>query len=450
MLCFNSCVVCPVIDHPPESGDLEKRMKGMRYTLFVIDLLLASVLLTLPCAAQQYRLRPQPEVIPRSLFGVVIHSVDSETAWPPGEFGGVRLWDANVTWWNIEYHGKGQLDFARMDKVVALAASHGSELLMNLGTPPPWASARPTELPDFRKGGAAEPKNIQDWRDYVRALATRYKGRIHCWEIWNEPNDPVFYTGTISKLVELSMEAYKILKQVDPSNIVVSPSATYGLKGAPWLDDYLRAGGGAYADVIGYHFYVMPSPPEEMLPIIEKVKSVLAKNGMQNKPLWNTEAGWLIQNRAMSVKSNGKNVPLLEEQAPGFVARAYILNWAAGASRFYWYDWDSAVMGLADDGGKTPKPAGVAFLTTEKWLVGARLSYCDSDARDTWVCPISRDGGYRGYLVWNVHGPAGLEIPADWDAQKESELDGHQHDVKGLRKATVDMRPVLFENKSPN
>jgi hypothetical protein len=424
-------------------------MKSLRRIVVVTGLLVTGIFMTLRCAAQDVHLHPATEKIPESLFGVLIHDVTNETAWPPSHSGGVRLWDASLTWWNLEYHGKGQLDFSRMDKAVALAESHDSEVFMNLGTPPPWASARPDEGPAFRKGGAAEPKNIQDWRDYVRAVATRYKGRIHCWEIWNEPNDKDFYSGTTSKLIELSMEAYKILKQVDPSNIVVAPSPTYGMQGTTWLDEYLRAGGGAYADVIGYHLYVMPSPPEAMVPLIEKVKSVMAKNGVEKKPLWDTEAGWLIQNRAGNVKANGKSVPLPEAEAAGYVARSYIIQWAADVSRYYWYDWDGGAMGLADDAGKTLKPAGVAYLTVKKWLVGARMNQCNSDARGTWVCQIFREDGYHSYLVWNPHGPISLDIPSDWNAQREVELDGHQIDVKGVKKATVDTKPVLFENKAP-
>ena len=45
-------------------------------------------------------------------------------------------------------------------------------------------------------------------------------------------------------------------------------------------------------DVIGYHFYVFPQPPEAMLPLIDKVKQTLKDNGAGKQPIWDTELGW--------------------------------------------------------------------------------------------------------------------------------------------------------------
>ena len=54
-------------------------------------------------------------------------------------------------------------------------------------------------------------------------------------------------------MLELAREADSVLKQVDETGLVVSPSAT-GQAGIAWLERYLQMGGGAYADVIGFHF----------------------------------------------------------------------------------------------------------------------------------------------------------------------------------------------------
>ncbi len=123
-------------------------------------------------------------------------------------------------------------------------------------------------------------------------------------------------------MLELCREAYQILKEVDPTITVVSPSATGDWGSSPgvrWLDDFLSQGGGDYADVIGYHFYVMPGPPENIVPLIQKVKAVMAKYGQNDKPLWNTECGWL-----------GDEAFSSEDKAAGYVARSYVLNWADG------------------------------------------------------------------------------------------------------------------------
>ncbi len=62
----------------------------------------------------------------------------------------------------------------------------------------------------------------------------------------------------MEQMIALVREAHQIIKSVDPSAILVSPSETsdYGL---PWLSEFLSEGGGQYVDVIGYHFYVFPA-----------------------------------------------------------------------------------------------------------------------------------------------------------------------------------------------
>ena len=55
---------------------------------------------------------------------------------------------------------------------------------------------------------------MQDWRDYLTAVATRYKGRAHYFQVWNEPNQPDFYQGSMETLVAMTRIAYEVIKGV--------------------------------------------------------------------------------------------------------------------------------------------------------------------------------------------------------------------------------------------
>jgi len=81
-----------------------------------------------------------------------------------------------------------------------------------------------------------------------------------------------------------------------PQALIVSPSATQE-KGTEWLTEFLSKGGGNFVDVIGYHFYVAPQAPEATVPLVLKVKRILAEHGAAGKPIWNTESGWFMPNR---------------------------------------------------------------------------------------------------------------------------------------------------------
>jgi hypothetical protein len=401
---------------------------------------------------QTKNLAPPSASIPAHLFGMHFHRLTKTTPWPTVPVATWRLWDAYVAWPNLEPK-QGEWHFEQLDKYVDLADEHDVEVLLPLGLSPAWASTRPEERSAYSPGFAAEPKNMDDWRNYVRTVATRYKGRVRYYEIWNEPNLRSFYSGTVEQMVALSQEAYFTLKEVDPSITIVSPSATNADSGPPWLEEYLNRGGGAYADIIGYHFYVTPKPPEAMVPLVSKVQEIRAKYSVSNKPLWNTETGWAIANSRGSVDPTRVNLSkdtkiLTTEQAAAYVARSYILTWATGIQRFYWYAWDNHVMGLTEVDGKTLKLPAIAYAETQKWLVGARMNECESNSENTWTCQLTRDRGYTAWIVWNPERNLTFNIPKTWNIQQVRNLTGTRRDVSNLDHLEVDSSPVLLESQA--
>ncbi|NWG38566.1 MAG: beta-galactosidase [Hydrogenophilaceae bacterium] len=417
-----------------------------------IGLLLLSVVFSITaCAVQTPAV---PGAVSDTYFGMHLHRAvvpqpwlpDGErlTPWPEAKFGSWRLWDAYVAWPNLEPQ-KGKWQFATLDKYVAMAQLAGVEVLLPLGLSPPWASARPSETSSYKPGNAAEPRDIEDWRNYVRTVATRYKGRIRAYEIWNEPNLKGFYTGTPEKLLELSRVAYETLKAVDPAITIVSPAVTGDGRHPEWLDHYLALGGGQYADVIAYHFYVPRQAPEAMLPVIAKVQHIMRKHNQDHKPLWNTETGWRIANKTITqrIGAAGENWSNLDDaQAAAYVARALVLGWAAGVQRFYWYAWDNVDMGLIDPADKSLKPAGAAYGRVREWMLGATFAGCNEDG-SLWVCTLIRADGKPARIVWRTGGEALWQVPAAWQALTLETLAGDVRTFDGQQVVMLGQFPVL-------
>jgi len=341
---------------------------------------------------------------------------------------------------------EGQWDWANLDREVALAEQHRVEILLPIALSPGWASARPDESSPYGPGNAAEPRNAADWQNYVRGVATRYKGRVHEFEIWNEPNLKQFFTGTPQQLVSLTCAAHQTLRDFDSTNIVVSPAPT-GIYGLAWLEKFLQAGGGDCVDVIGYHLYVTPKPPEAMLDLITRIQTLMEKYGISNKPLWNTETGWLIQGEKTEVKPGAGPwaTVLSEEEASAYIARAYTMAWAAGVARFYWYDWDGRDMGLIEPDGVTLKTAAKAYQEVEDWLIGAQMDACEPNSASTWTCHISRSGSYNGWIVWNPLREFDFDIPATWDARSARDLKGGRQTLRGVKRIRIGPTPILLE-----
>jgi len=403
----------------------------MRFTILLTALCAILTSFLLAAADDLAPLVPPHEVVPRSFFGMHIHRAATTTPWPAVPIGEWRLWDAYVTWPYLEPH-KGQFRFETLDRYVSLARQHNTGLLLPLGLSPSWASARPSEKSVYQPGSAAEPGDIEDWRAFVRTIATRYKGRIDAYEIWNEPNLPLFCSASVDQMVVLTREASQIIHEIDPHAIVVSPSATEN-KGLTWLSEFLNKGGGQYVDVIGYHLYVNPQPPEAMMPLVQQIRQLLARNGQASKPIWNTETNWF----------SPKPFPS-EDLAAAYLARSYILDWAAGVQRFYWYAWDNRGVQVltTEEDNQSLKPAGRAYGIVYQWLVGARMDACNQDANHTFVCQLNRDGSPER-IVWNPDGTRTFNVPQSWHIQSITPLLGEPYGLTGAA-ASIGPAPVLL------
>lgn len=382
--------------------------------------------------------------IPPSYFGLHIHRLtvpvglkDTQIPWPAVPFSEWRLWDARVNWPYLEPQ-RGVWDFTVLDRNLEQAEKRGVRVLLPLGLTPVWASSRPTETSAYSPGWAAEPRDIDDWKTYIRTVAKRYKGRVKYYEVWNEPNYPDFYSGTVDSLVELSKEAYKTLKEIDPTITVVSPSGVGGSRGTKWLDTYLSKGGGKYCDVIGFHFYVSPKQPEAMIPLIKETQNVISRHNV-SKPVWNTETGYYIENQFSAVEAPA-NALLSLEQASAYLARTYIINWAFGVKRLYWYSWDNRRLGLTEQDGVRLKQPATAYATIQKWLIGAEMTRLSRTSEGIWACQLKKGNSTTNWVVWNVGPTAEMALPENWQVYKYQTLDGKMISLRSTVNGVAEVR----------
>jgi len=401
------------------------------------------------------KLRPPTSAIPASFFNLNVINLKYGAGWPTIPFQSWRSFYSD--WFSLESN-KGEWHFEYLDWEVSLAQQRGVEMMLILQNTPTWASARPTEAgccsPNAPKGNIAEARNIEDWRNYVRTVATRYKGRVHSYELWNEPNVKRFYSGNVKQLILLNRAAYQVLKEIDPSITVISSAMSPYGDHLKYFEDYIIQGGGSYADVIGYHFYAAPKSPEAMLPAIRQVQSLMVKHKLDSKSLWNTETGWKIINRDKNIKDEElPGNPLSTIDASAYIARSYILSWAARVERLYWYAWGHRSMGLTEYDARTPKPVATAYAEVEKWLVGAQMTSCESDKENTWVCQLKRhaygsDSVLRGYLAWILWNPDksfSFNLPQTWGVQQARDLSGTKRSLSEVNQIEVRPSPLLLE-----
>jgi hypothetical protein len=348
--------------------------------------------------------------------------------WPTAKFGTLRLWDTGTSWTSLEPQ-QGVWNWQPLDIWVAAAEQHGvPDILLTLGQTPTWASTNPDDVNYVGAGAPAPPTDNQYWRDYITAIAQRYKGRIRYYEIWNEPNDPTYYTGTVAELAELTAEAYSIIKSVDPGNIVLSPAAY-----APgYLNQLLEAGIAQNVDMIAYHFY--ETPPEATATDIANVNLVMAANGVSAIPLWASEG------------ASGDNTTVPESLAAAYLVRKYLVHLAFGSIRFDWYAWGKATtfcVGTEENDPQELTEAGRAFGILLNWLHGASLTGASIDASGTWQIGLILAGGNHGLIAWNPTTTVQFAIPSTLHSASQHDIFGNATRVEGSS-VTIGDSPVLL------
>lgn len=398
-------------------------------------------------AGMQLSTLPQPPAgpVPRSYFG--IHFNDLDTPWPRLGLvpGAVRIWDAGpnrdgsglgAQWADIN-PAPGVYRWSALDARVAAARQRGTPVLYVLGgRTPAWASADPGAESPYGPGQCAEPASDAVWAAWIRALATRYAGQIQAYEVWNEPDLPMFYCGRPDRLVDLARIARQVLAEVSPGARLVSPGMS-GLMATAWLDRYLAAGGAALVDAVGYHFYVEQRPEDIWHPALG-VRRALAAAGRAAATVWNTEQGFFDGEGAVDL--------LPPDVGAAFVARAMLLNWAWGHERFYFYSWDNArnrVAFTAPDRRTLQAPA-IAYREVADWMLQRVMESVQQDGAGNYIVALRGSAGSRRWAVWNPDAQVAFTPPPAWGVRSMRLLGGERRAFTG-GSVRVGPAPVLLD-----
>jgi len=330
-------------------------------------------------------------VIQDSLFGLHVNGAE-RGVWPTINFGSLRLWDNATSWTNIET-SKGVFDWTNLDRAVSNANQNGvTDFLMVLSGTPTWATNQrnPISLPAPNASGV--PANMADWDDWVRAVATRYKGKITNYQPWNEANLKTFYTGTPAQMADLTKRAHDIIKSIDPSATIVSPSTGLRLNGAlqrfyPKFLQELKARNWP-VDVWSAHTYPNSlGTTNDRRELANKWIDLLKAAKAPNLPLWDTENNYGLGGPGPDFPEQDIN----GTKAANWTAVTYLDALRLGISRVYIYQWGpyNDLWGIQYKDGA---PGAIAMNTLQKWIVGTTYKGC-KEAKRKVTCKFRTSDG---------------------------------------------------------
>ncbi len=243
-----------------------------------------------------------------------------------------RSWDGAVAAWRVVEPEEGRFDWRLTDYQIESAEKTGTDVICVIGCLfqdgrgvdrfiPEWArrrdrsgNPRGTEVPmsfyfaQRFKGIRFFRPQLSDWRNYVSAVAKRYKGRIKYYEILNESN---LYLPSATYM-EYMKAASEEIRKADPAAVVLGLCSTsdFGVNIDDFIGQCLKQGADRYMDALTIHPYAQldKSTPVSQMDARRKLIGNLKKYGYKSG-LWNGENYFVIPNWMPASDYAGRTLP---------------------------------------------------------------------------------------------------------------------------------------------
>ncbi len=338
------------------------------------------------------------------LFGLTTHGISSEYGFGHDIFavGNPRHikrqlqlgkdvgfdWMRTVATWGQIEKKKGNYDWRLFDKIIEEAGQNKKILLTLYSSNGDYCKYQnikknlPKPFNGPNRTPSSIPKNMEDYKRFLRAIVSRYKSKIKYWQIENEVYSvrfirkissnqggkqfPIgeYWLGPIDEYIELLKASYATIKEVDPQAKVLLS----GIYIEPWVPGQPMPAQHAffketiarvnktlqyskdYFDILDFHHYFSP---ESIKPRINLLKKKMIQYGYE-KEIWITESGGISLNLHPGFKNSLHTQDEQKLQAEEIV-KFYVTAFAQGVKKIFWFEL-------------TPPPQTLKMLKT--WTFG--------------------------------------------------------------------------------
>jgi hypothetical protein len=280
--------------------------------------------------------------------------------------------------WDSIEPAEGRFEWSFWDRFVDIAVGeYGITLLPYVAYTPEWAGVA-SEAPVWTR----PPRDDARFAAFVRALVERYRDRIHSWEIWNEPDNPAYWSGDVTAFAHLLDAGAAAVRAADPTARVV-------LGGIAWNTQFVAAlfaehHAAAAVDVVNLHSYAETwsnDPIESLAGYVARVAAIIDRYG-DREALWAAEVGYSSYRDGARVSDRYTATHAYEHtadyQADALVRMLAVLLASGRVSLIAWYEVrdlpaEAEVIGdvnnrhlgvLTAEGAPKPAFAALAFAHT--------------------------------------------------------------------------------------
>lgn len=361
--------------------------------------------------------------ISNTFNGVTINDLSKLKSWPALNPSVIRLWDTHTRWMDLE-PTKGNWNFGVLDHYTQMAHQHGSQIILTLGQPPAWAVSGNAKRCAYEKG-CNVPVSEAYWRTYVHALVVHGNGSIRYWEIWNEPGQPEFWSGSPETLAEMTNVACDEIRTFAPRAKIIAPSITPGR--IDFFRTYFNSVDHSCIDIVSMHYYINSNNFYKGtnwadINYLNTVRALMSSSGLADRPLWNTEFGVAcsrgVNRCAQDPRGNADAVNLL---------RYLFIMASENVQNATYYFWErrapATPVELADAATFSPNEVGAAYIKAMRILVDGTIT--EAFCRDgVFVVRISQSNAHY-VAIWPANAePMRFTIPTSWTYSSYEELLG--------------------------
>lgn len=365
---------------------------------------------------------PQPQPPPIPSFGVWVYYSSYLGGHARIREMGIDLARVPVSWKEIEPSKTDPPTYvwSKFDSIFSRTGGSGMQVMATISDNPGWASSY--------ANGPIDRVDLRHYRDFLTALASRYKDppyNVKYWEIYNEPDNtwPSYATNPESGIaywgnnpggyVDLLAASYQAIKAADAQAQVLMGALAmdwFTDEGGPFardfLDQVLSTGGGQYFDIVSFHYFPVfrwrwNTYGKDLIGKTAFIQQVMASHDIV-KPIIANEVGMWSDPRM------GGNAELQAQYVPQVFSRGK----AAGLLAMVWFmlmddaAWDAKHGLLNPD--LSPKPAFYAYQTLTAQLNGLRyertLAFSGHGDWDLEGYSFVDTSGRRINVIWSTSG----------------------------------------------
>jgi hypothetical protein len=368
----------------------------------------------------------------------------------------LRLHDAGTSW-SDSSTGPGTYDWTTLDNWLDVIAKHRPVDVIEVFSWVPCWDAPTCEGRKVAPTGTDSPPNdltttgSPSFNDFVTQFVQHCSPAGNCtgncppgkacaatnliryYEMWNEWNTPVRWTGSIGQLYQMLAPSVPIIRANVKNSVILTPSTTSGNVAdfQAWLN--LETANGPISDWVVWHNYLWGNTPEDewTLDAAIYLSIQVSLPAWKNTPWADTETNFTVETYKCPATFSA-------DDCTGQIVRWQLLHASNGAMTLNWYKWKQTL--VANSQYET------AYHYMMQYLLGGKFGGpCAPSAGKIWTCNFTESDGVTAALwVWTPN-EAGTSFTAPSGYVDYLDLTGAKTTVNDGQSITIGPMPIMLE-----